>query len=105
MNLEVAGGDLKGGRFNTVVPVVYFPMISIFMRFVSKLNIAYWCTVKKCEEFMLELYKIHGSLKQKLTSLQAQKKELEDLREEYSAYDLFMQCMHSINYEIYSIIC
>jgi len=51
--------------------------------------------LKKCEEFILNLYKLHGSLEQKLTSLQDQKKELENLREEYSAYDLFMRCMHS----------
>ena len=58
--------------------------------------------IKKCEEAMLELYKEHGSLEQKLTSLKDQKKELEDLREDYSAYDLFMRCMHSsgVSYDI-----
>ena len=51
---------------------------------------------------MLDLYKEHGSLEQKLKSLQDQKKELQDLREDYSAYDLFMRCMHSsgISYDI-----
>ena len=59
-------------------------------------------TLKDCEKSMLNLYKEHGSLEQKLSSLQEQKQELEDLREEYSAYDLFMRCMHSsgISYDI-----
>ena len=59
-------------------------------------------TLKGCENLMLNLYKEHGSLEQKLSSLQEQKQELEDLREEYSAYDLFMRCMHSsgISYDI-----
>ena len=58
--------------------------------------------LKKCEQSKLELYKEHGSLEQKLTSLQNQKEELENLREDYSAYDLFMRCMHSsgISYDI-----
>ena len=58
--------------------------------------------LKCCEDSMLNLYKEHGSLEQKLSSLQGQKQELEDLREEYSAYDLFMRCMHSsgISYDI-----
>ena len=59
-------------------------------------------TLKSCEESKLSLYKEHGSLEQKLSSLQEQKQELEDLREDYSAYDLFMRCMHSsgISYDI-----
>jgi DNA repair exonuclease SbcCD ATPase subunit/DNA repair exonuclease SbcCD nuclease subunit len=59
-------------------------------------------TLKDCEELMLNLYKEHGSLEQRLTSLKDDKQELEDLREEYSAYDLFMRCMHSsgISYDI-----
>jgi len=58
--------------------------------------------VQKCENQKLELYKEHGSLEQKLTSLEEQKQELADLREDYAAYDLFMQCMHSngISYDI-----
>ena len=55
-----------------------------------------------CEEEILELYKVHGSLEQKVTSLEEQKKELKQLREEYAAYDLYMQAMHSngIAYDI-----
>jgi len=58
--------------------------------------------LEECEEQKLELYREHGSLEQKLNSLQEQKQELADLREEYAAYDLFMQCMHSngISYDI-----
>ena len=58
--------------------------------------------LKKCEEFILNLYKLHGSLEQKLNNLTDQKQELADLREEYAAYDLFMRCMHSngISYDI-----
>ena len=55
-----------------------------------------------CEKNTLDLYKLHGSLEQKLSSLQEQKQELEDLRREFAAYDLFMRCMHSngIAYDI-----
>jgi DNA repair exonuclease SbcCD ATPase subunit len=55
-----------------------------------------------CEKEILELYKVHGSLEQKLTSTREQKQELHDIREEYAAYDLFMRCMHSngIAYDI-----
>jgi DNA repair exonuclease SbcCD ATPase subunit/DNA repair exonuclease SbcCD nuclease subunit len=55
-----------------------------------------------CEVEILELYKSHGSLQQKVENLKDQKKDLVDLREEYTAYDLYMQCMHSngIAYDI-----
>ena len=55
-----------------------------------------------CEEDTLHLYKEHGSLEQKLHSLQEQKQELVDLRQEYAAYDLFQRAMHSngIAYDI-----
>ena len=58
--------------------------------------------LEECQEKLLDLYKEHGSIEQKLISLKSQKQELIDLREEYSAYDLFMQCMHSngISYDI-----
>ena len=58
--------------------------------------------LEKCESLKLELYKEHGSLEQKLNSLQEQKSELAELQEDYSAYDLFMRCMHSsgISYDI-----
>jgi len=58
--------------------------------------------LSSCQDELNSCYKEHGSLDQKLISLKEQKKELEDLREEYSAYDLFMHCMHSsgISYDI-----
>lgn len=48
------------------------------------------------------LYKKLGSLEQKIENLQAQQLELQELQEEYSAYDLYTKCMHSngIAYEI-----
>ena len=56
----------------------------------------------QCEEEILELYKLHGSLEQRLASIEEHKQELHDLREEFSAYDLLMRCMHSsgIAYDI-----
>ena len=58
--------------------------------------------LEDCQQNLLDLYKEHGSVEQKLTSLKEQKQELADLREDYAAYDLFMQCMHSngISYDI-----
>ena len=47
-------------------------------------------------------YKEHGSLEQKIKSLEEKKQEVISLREEYSAYDLFMRCVHTngIAYDI-----
>jgi len=57
---------------------------------------------ENCQEELNDLYMSHGSREQKLQNLIEQKKELSDLREEYSAYDLFMRCMHKsgISYDI-----
>jgi DNA repair exonuclease SbcCD ATPase subunit/DNA repair exonuclease SbcCD nuclease subunit len=43
-----------------------------------------------------------GSLEQKVESLKEKRQELNNIREEYTAYDLFMRCMHSngIAYDI-----
>jgi len=43
---------------------------------------------------MMELYKIIGSMEQKLENVVMQKEEYTDLQQEYSAYDLYMKCMH-----------
>ena len=51
--------------------------------------------IEACQESVHELYRSHGFLQQKLENLRAQEQELSDLREEYSANDLFMSCMHS----------
>ena len=55
-----------------------------------------------CQEQTLELYKDVGSLEQKVESVRAQKQEYLNLQEEYSAYDLYMRCMHTsgIAYDI-----
>ena len=57
---------------------------------------------ERCRGKILNLYKEHGSLEQKLNNLLNQKQELADLRQEYTAYDLLLRCMHSngIAYDI-----
>ena len=50
--------------------------------------------LEKCNVAILELYKTVGSLEQKVDNLVTQKNEHLDLQEEYSAYDLYMRCMH-----------
>ena len=52
-------------------------------------------SLSSCQDKIMNLYKIHGSCEEKLENLISLQKELDSLREEYSAYDLFMQCMHS----------
>ena len=56
----------------------------------------------ECQNCLIELSKEHGSIEQVLKSLEDDKRELQDLREEYAAFDLFMRCMHSngIAYDI-----
>ena len=56
----------------------------------------------KCRSETFELYKIHGSLEQKLKNLIDLKKERQCLRQEHAAYDLYQKCMHSggISYDI-----
>ena len=55
-----------------------------------------------CHTELLDNYKHHGSLEQKLISLEEQKEEYISLQNEYSSADLFMKAMHSngISYEI-----
>lgn len=50
--------------------------------------------VKKTEQSIFNLYKTVGSLEEKVKSLQIQRNEYNDLREEFSAFDLYMRCMH-----------
>ena len=56
----------------------------------------------RCQEKTLNLYKDVGSMEQKVESIQDQKQEYVSLQEEYSAYDLYMRCMHTsgIAYDI-----
>jgi len=57
---------------------------------------------EECQGQTLELYKDVGSLEQRVESTIEQKREYTDLQEEYSAYDLYMRCMHTsgIAYDI-----
>jgi DNA repair exonuclease SbcCD ATPase subunit len=57
---------------------------------------------KQCHNDLLELYKYHGSLEQKMTNLKQQKEEYIELENEYSSADLYMRAMHSngISYQI-----
>tara|TARA_R100001509_G_scaffold94928_1_gene55069 strand:+ start:43436 stop:46597 length:3162 start_codon:yes stop_codon:yes gene_type:complete len=53
------------------------------------------CQIKseECNNKILNLYKNVGSLEEKVSNLEVQKQSYEDLRSEYSAYDLYMTCM------------
>ena len=48
-----------------------------------------------CEQALMTLYRENGSLGQKKEDLENQRVELNEARENYSAYDLFMSCMHT----------
>ena len=52
-------------------------------------------TLNICEKERLQLYKQNGSLEQKLENIEKEYEEYKNLREDFSAYDLFMKCMHS----------
>jgi len=58
--------------------------------------------IDKCEVATLDFVKAVGSLEQKVENIREQKKEYTELQREFSAYDLFMRCMHSngIAYDI-----
>ena len=51
--------------------------------------------IEKCEKKTFELYKTVGSKEQMLQSLKEEKLSHLRLRKEYTAYDLFMRCMHA----------
>ena len=51
--------------------------------------------IADCEEVLYSLIGTQGALEQKLANLEKLKAEKEWLNVEYSAYDLFMSCMHS----------
>lgn len=59
--------------------------------------------VDDCDKRTISLTMQKGVLSQKVTSLEEQKVELENLREEYNAYELFSKAMHS-NGIVYDII-
>ena len=55
-----------------------------------------------CQTETLEIYKEIGSLEERVESIENQKQEYLNLQEEFSAYDLYMRCMHTsgIAYDI-----
>ncbi len=58
--------------------------------------------IKQCEAEIIDAHRKNGSAIQKVEDLKKQKADLENLRKEYAAYDLFQACMHpsGISYEI-----
>ena len=59
--------------------------------------------LEECDGKTSTLTMQKGVLSQKITQLEEQRQELEKLREEYNAFDLFSKCMHS-NGIVYDII-
>ena len=57
---------------------------------------------KDCEDQINLVHRSIGSYEQKVADLKEQKEEIDNLRQEYAAYELFMRCMHSngIAYDI-----
>ncbi len=49
---------------------------------------------EQCNNEVLNLYKAVGSAEEKVKIIQTQKHSFETLQEEYSAFDLYRQCMH-----------
>lgn len=49
----------------------------------------------KCEQDKLQFYKQTGSVEEKIKMLESEKAQFEVYRSQYSAYDLYMQCMHT----------
>jgi len=58
--------------------------------------------LKRCEAEIIEAHRKNGSATERVEILKKQKGDLENLRKEYAAYDLFQSCMHpsGISYEI-----
>jgi len=59
-------------------------------------------SIVEAEEMINQHHRLAGSLEQKVEDLKEKKRDLNDIREEYAAYDLFMRCTHSngIAYDI-----
>jgi len=72
-------------------------------RDIAKANVATFTKqLSATEHDIVELYKNQGSISAKIDIFKKQEGELNDLRKQYSAYDLFLTCMHpsGISYEI-----
>ena len=48
----------------------------------------------ECEDEVVSLHRLVGSLEQKVINIKEQKTDYLELREEFAAYDLYMRCMH-----------
>jgi len=55
-----------------------------------------------CDTKVLDLVKSHGGIETQIANIKDKQQELEDLRTEYAAYDLFMRCTHpnGISYDV-----
>ena len=55
-----------------------------------------------CEAKVLDLVKQHGGIETQIENIKDKQQELEDLRTDYAAYDLFMRCTHpnGISYDV-----
>jgi DNA repair exonuclease SbcCD ATPase subunit len=55
-----------------------------------------------CDAKVLDLVKQHGGIETQIANIKEKQQELEDLRTEYAAYDLFMRCTHpnGISYDV-----
>ena len=55
-----------------------------------------------CDQKIMQLHKKHGSSEQKLLHMQQQRKEFQQLEQDFAAYHLFMVCCHpnGVSYEI-----
>ena len=55
-----------------------------------------------CDTKVLDLVKSHGGIETQIANIKEKQQELEDLRTEYAAYDLFMRCTHpnGISYDV-----
>ena len=51
--------------------------------------------LEECDEEIVSLIKQGGSLEQRHENLISQKQEMETLRDNFAAYDLFMRCVHT----------
>ena len=58
--------------------------------------------LEDCENVLLELYKSHGYLDQRIENLEEKQTNLKEHQNDYEAYDLFGKCMHpnGIAYDI-----
>jgi len=50
--------------------------------------------LEECENEVVSLHRLVGSLEQKVINIKEQKIDYLELREQFAAYDLYMRCMH-----------